>query len=195
MVNALQFRIELLGVDPPVWRRILVPEDYSLWGLHVAIQDAMGWLDYHLHAFRVVGSQSTYGIPDEDGDDLDEVFPDWDVQARDVFNDADPIGMYEYDFGDSWIHLIVFEDYANYEATESLPRCIGGGRRCPPEDCGGPGGYAEFLDAIRDPSHPEHGSMLEWAGGRFDPEEFDIASVRFDDPDERWRRAFADDQD
>ena len=58
-----------------------------------------------------------------------------------------------------------------------LPHCLDGANACPPEDVGGPPGYEELLDAIRDPRHEEHAAMLEWCGGAFDPTIFDIARV------------------
>jgi len=69
---AYRFLIVLPGTDPLVWRRILVPEAYSFWDLHVAIQDAMGWTDAHLHEFEVVdprGQLERIGIPLDDLDD------------------------------------------------------------------------------------------------------------------------------
>lgn len=81
-------------------------------------------------------------------------------------------------------------------ADESLtyPRCLAGEGRCPPEDCGGVHGYAEFLTAIIDPDHDQHQELLTWAGGPFDPEAFDPAAVTFDDPTRRWRNAFGGDR-
>ena len=84
--------------------------------------------------------------------------------------------MYEYDLGDSWIHDITVEQFRAGNGEERL-RCTGGARACPPEDCGGPPGYEMFLKAITDPSHEEHEAMLEWIGGQFDPEGFDVATV------------------
>lgn len=187
----IQFRIELLEVDPPVWRRIQVPEDYTLWDLHVAIQDSMGWLDCHLHAFRVVGSEVTFGIPDGDGDDPFDTKPDWEAKVQDVFSFRNRVGMYDYDFGDGWTHLVLFEGFKPREEGVRYPRCLAGARRCPPEDCGGPERYGELLIALQDVSHPEHESLLEWVGGAFDPEDFDANAVSFDDPKQRWDKAFA----
>lgn len=96
--------------------------------------------------------------------------------------------LYEYDFGDSWLHEVVLE--AHVPAPKKLPICLGGERACPPEDVGGPHGYEEFLAAIKDPRHEEHESMLEWVGGGFDPEVFDAEKVSFDPPKKRWRMAF-----
>ncbi len=65
--------------------------------------------------------------------------------------------------------------------------CIDGKRTCPPEDCGGPWGYKEFLKAIKDPRHKRHEEMTEWIGGDFDPEYFNISEVFFDDPKKAWK--------
>lgn len=187
-----QFRIELLWIDPPIWRRIQVPESYSFWDLHVAIPDAMGWFDCHLHAFRVVGLGGDVGIPDEDGIDSTETKPGWKIPIGPVFSEQRPLASYEYDFGDSWVHEIRSEGFHPVEKGVKYPRCLGGARRCPPEDCGGQHGYAMFLEAIADPSFPEHASYLEGVGGSFDPEEFHPADVLFDNPKKRWRTAFTE---
>lgn len=189
-----QFRIELLGIEPPVWRRIQVPADYTFWDLHVAIQDAMGWLDYHLHAFQIVGIDGEIGIPDEEWDESNPIRPSWDVQITDLFSEGRPLASYEYDFGDSWIHQIRFEGYHPAEESRHYPCCLNGARRCPPEDCGGVPGYEDFLRVIGDPTDPEHAAMLEWAGGSFDPEQFAPEAVSFDDPTERWRKSFENDE-
>ena len=85
--------------------------------------------------------------------------------------------IYVYDFGDYWRHRIVVEKVFTATRGGRDPACVGGRRACPPEDCGGTWGYAEFLEAIRDPDHEEHESMLEWVGGHFDPEAFDPSDV------------------
>jgi hypothetical protein len=187
--RVLQFKIELLGVEPPIWRRIQVPESYTFWDLHVAIQDAMGWRDYHLHAFRVIGSEDVIGIPDEEGDDPLETKPGWKLRVADYFTDQIPLAIYEYDFGSSWVHEVRFENLQDAEPGASYPKCVGGERHRPPEDCGGVHAYLELLKTLANPSDPEHASMLEWVGGSFDPEEFDAGSVNFDNPVDRWRRA------
>jgi len=184
-----QFRIELLGVEPPIWRRIQVPVDYTFWDLHVAIQDAMGWLDYHLHVFHLVGSESEIGIP---LDEVPQTLPGWELAVRERFAEYRPLASYEYDFGDSWIHEVRFEGYKPTEEGIVYPRCVDGARRCPPEDCGGVPGYEDFLRVMADPTAPEHESMLQWVGGSFDPEAFDPARIRFDDPAERWATAFSE---
>jgi len=195
--TALQFLIVLLGSDPLVWRRIQIADDSSFWALHVAIQDAMGWQDCHLHEFRVVhpetGKSNRIGIPDPDGLDDRPLAVGWDTAVSEFFNwvtisDGVP-AHYLYDFGDDWHHIVTIEDVVPRRSAR-YPRCVAGAGACPPEDCGGIHGFAEFLEAIADPKHPEHKSLLEWVGGTYDPGKFDPASVVFADPKRRWKQAF-----
>lgn len=193
--SVFRFMVTLRDVDPPVWRRIEVPGRYTFWELHVAIQDAMGWSDSHLHAFRVPdpdgGGVAEIGIPDEEPAEDGVVFlPGWERAIADFFRNPGDRAEYEYDFGDGWIHEVVLEAVAGEEPGARYPRCTGGGRACPPEDCGGPEGYAELLAILADRDDERHGEAMEWVGERFAPEEFDPASVRFDDPTMRWRIAF-----
>ncbi len=189
-----QFKITLKHIRPPIWRRIQVPETYSFWDLHVAIQDAMGWLDYHLHQFEMVnrstGMKVEIGMPDEEFDWDREVLPDWKQKIADYFSMENPSADYAYDFGDDWQHKIQLEKILPRERNVSYPICIKGKRACPPEDCGGTWGYQDFLEIIKNPNHQEHEEMLEWAGGEFDPEHFHVKEVSFDDPDERRKIAF-----
>ena len=83
--------------------------------------------------------------------------------------------IYEYDFGDGWRHEILFEGFPLADPKAKYPQCVEGERACPPEDCGGPWGYADYLAALADPQHEQHEEMLDWIGGSFDPEEFDPA--------------------
>ncbi|MFQ6078842.1 MAG: plasmid pRiA4b ORF-3 family protein [Thermodesulfobacteriota bacterium] len=186
----------LKDTKPPVWRRIQVPADYSFWDFHVAIQDAMGWLDYHLHQFDIFNLRKKrleiVGIPDDEfiSDWEEETLPGWEVPIRRLFTPGIRQATYLYDFGDGWKHTVLFEKSLPKEAGVSYPRCIGGRRKCPPEDCGGTRGYRDFLEAISDPAHEEHEEYLTWVGGSFDPDDFDPGSVKFDDPSWRWQIAF-----
>lgn len=198
--NTLQFKVTLAHVTPPVWRRIEIPASYSFWDLHVAVQDAMGWLDYHLHMFVVpnprTGEVDEIGIPADDAFlDDPECLPGWDVPVAEYFQTVGTCCAYEYDFGDGWVHEIELESIGRRESGGKYPRCLGGERACPPEDCGGPGGYAELLTTIASPTDGEYERMLEWLGGSFDPESFTPAQVRFDNPHKRWRIAIAGDDD
>ena len=190
-----QFKITLKGTKPPIWRRILVPETYTFWDLHVAIQDAMGWEDYHLHEFTLLspktGRKVKIGIPsDEDADFGWEVLAEWNQKIAHYFSSENSKADYVYDFGDGWEHSIKLEKILPRETGVAYPRCIGGKRACPPEDCGGIGGYAEFLEAIGDPANELHEDMLDWVGGSFDPDDFDPNDVEFEDPDSRFKLAF-----
>ena len=191
--NVYQFRIDLADIRPPIWRRIQVPEAYTFWDLHVAIQDSMGWLDYHLHEFEIMDPSSRekckIGIPDEEFG-YEKVFPGWRRKIADYFSLENPKAKYVYDFGDYWVHNLKLEKILPREKGVKYPRCIKGKRACPPEDCGGTGGYEEFLEAIMNPKHEEHEEMLRWIGGEFDPEYFDPKEVVFEDPDKRFKIAF-----
>jgi hypothetical protein len=172
-----QFLIVLLGTAPLVWRRILVPEAYSFWDLHVAIQDSMGWTDSHLHEFEIVdltGHFERIGIPLDDLDDVRPTTAGWNVPISKVLVHGIGPMRYRYDFGDDWEHTLEFE---GVEAADGgrYPRCVAGAGACPPEDVGGTRGYAQFLHVIRHPTHPEHAETLTWAGGAFDAYAFDPA--------------------
>jgi hypothetical protein len=191
--HVYQVLILLPRTDPLVWRRIQVPESYSFWDLHVALQDAMGWKDYHLHEFVLVdsktGRQKRIGIPDDEMPDERPCQPGWKVPIAKYLNyGTDPV-RYRYDFGDDWEHTVEFEELLPHDGGE-YPRCVAGAGACPPEDVGGTTGYTEFLKVIRKRRHPEHRSMLQWSGGSFDPNAFDPTAVTFDDPWKRWETAF-----
>lgn len=144
--------------------------------LHQVIQFAMGWHDCHLHSFAIEGVTYSYPHPDTDWEDSGDV-----DYRRVTLTKAVPIEKatfsYEYDFGDGWTHEIAVEKIADAAEDIRSPVCVAGERACPPEDVGGVWGYAEFLKAIRNPKHAEHAHYLEWIGGTFDPEAFDLDAV------------------
>ena len=187
-----RFKITLRDIKPPIWRRIQVPETYTFWDLHVAIQDAMGWEDYHLHEFEIAdpstGLKVNTGIPDEDFGR--EILPGWKQKIADYFSMGNRLAEYIYDFGDNWEHIIKLEKILPRDKNVGYPICIAGKRACPPEDCGGIWGYENFLEIINDPDNEEYEDMIEWVGGEFDPEHFDVKEVSFDDPDKRRKIAF-----
>lgn len=167
-----QLKITLHNTKPPIWRRVQV-KDCSLAKLHGIIQGSMGWYDSHLHSFEIGGEQ--YGEPDP-MDDFD-VSPESKMKLSQIVQEGLKKFSYTYDFGDNWEHTVEVEKTLPAEPGARYPRCIDGKRACPPEDCGGTWGYQDFLNKIKDPKHPEHEEMLEWAGGDFDPEEFDIERI------------------
>lgn len=165
-----QLRVALRDVTPPVWRRLQVPGGYTLDRVHRVIQLAMGWQDRHLHSFEIGARQ--YGPPDPLGELA--VWDELDTRLDRVAGKGD-LFRYLYDFGDWWEHEVAVEDVFGADLEERYPICAGGERACPPEDVGGPRGYAELLAALADSDHPEYESMRAWLGRAPDPEEFDPA--------------------
>lgn len=129
----------------------------------------MGWTNSHLHAFEV--GRERYGEPDPGGEL--EFADEGRVKISQVAAGGHKKFTYTYDFGDDWRHAIVVEKVLDAEPGVRYPRCVAGKRACPPDDCGGPWGYADFLEAVRTPGHERHREVLEWVGGPFDPEQFD----------------------
>ncbi len=171
-----QIKISLIGVKPPIWRTVLVPGDLGLGAFHEVIQVAMGWTDSHLHQF--IANKKFYGVPDDDFELEMEDETKYKL-AQLLKKEKDSI-IYEYDFGDSWEHKILLEKILPDDGKTVLPVCIKGKRACPPEDCGGIWGFEELLETIADTNHPDHEDMLEWVGGEFDPEEFDLEEINED---------------
>ncbi len=170
--TVLQLRINLEEVDPAIWRRLLVPAGIRLDKLHDIIQVAMGWTDSHLHAFTIGSKRYGMHLDDFAEGELDEK----------KFTVLKAVGSerrfrYEYDFGDDWQHQVVVEEVIKVPAELPFAVCLDGQRTCPPEDCGGPYGYANLLNAIEDPGHEEHDEYIEWVGDDFEPEEFDLATT------------------
>jgi hypothetical protein len=171
-----QIKVTLNHSKPPIWRRLQVPGQTRLDELHLMLQVAMGWWNEHLHQFTV--GQTTYS---ELRPDLEMWEPEFMDESKYRLNQIAPGEkskfVYEYDFGDSWEHVILVEKVLPPEQGVHYPRCIKGKRACPPEDIGGVWGYGYFLEAIKDPNHPEHADMREWVGDDFDPEVFDLEEV------------------
>ena len=190
-----QFNIILEHIEKPIWRCIQISDQCTFWDLHVAIQDAMGWTDSHLHEFCVTNpatSKKEYiGIPDDEGDEVHPLLAGWDCKVEDYIKLTSNHKMfYLYDFGDSWGHLIKFEG-EHEKQPGKYPRCLAGERACPPEDVGGVPGYERFVSIIKDPKNEEREEFLEWVGGVYDPEKFDPQSVKFANPKIRLRNLFA----
>jgi len=195
--HVFQFKIELLEILPLIWRRILVPVDYNFWDLHVAIQDSMGWSDYHLHHFEIRGKgkrkETRIGIPDFDRmDDLEEVYPGWEIPVFTYFNDLGVEAKYLYDYGDFWMHCIKLEGYIYREKGIKYPICIGGDRACPPEDCGSLSGYHNVIETLSNPENEDYEEMKTWVGENWNHEKFNKDDVSFENPYKRWNTAFLD---
>lgn len=177
--NVLQLKITLEHSKPPIWRRVEVLDTFTLKHLHDIIQTVMPWESSHLHSFKV--NNSYYSVKYKDMfDDMDDMEDAAKVKLKAAFQKEKAAIHYEYDFGDSWNHKIVLEKIMEPEPNVHYPRCTAGKLACPPEDCGGIWGYYELLEAIKDPNHPEHEDMLDWVGGEWDAEEFDIDTINQD---------------
>jgi hypothetical protein len=195
MRQVLQFKITLLDIKPAIWRRIQISDLCTFWNLHVAIQDAMGWEDCHLHEFRVIDpteqEQVRMGIPFDDDPEDYITLPGWDYKVRDYL-ELNPSMLYIYDFGDCWEHSIEFEGLVDKLPDTKYPRCLDGQRNCPPEDVGGYWRYDDFLKSLKDKKHPQHRVNRNWIGGSFDPEEFDADTIKFTNPSVRLNRLLND---
>jgi hypothetical protein len=167
-----RLKVTLRDIRPPIWRRVEVPGHVSLHALHEILNEAMGWTDSHLHDFEIGGVE--YTVPDDDMDPDRPAEDDrrWRLDA--VVTGVGTPFLYRYDFGDDWRHDVLVEAIDPPDPAVAYPRVTAGRRRCPPEDCGGPWGYAELLAVLADPGDPEHASTLESIGGTIDPEAFSI---------------------
>ena len=169
-----QLKISLQHINPPIWRRVQT-DDCSLDELHDIIQIAMGWEEEHMHAFVIDGEQ--YGDVQRGGEFEHDSRS---VRLSDLVEQGHARFRYDYDFGDEWKHIIEIEKTLPAEEGVYYPCCAKGERACPPEDCGGPYEYPYLLDKLQDPKHEEHEDTLEWVGGEFDPEAFDLEEVNDD---------------
>ena len=170
--SVFQLRVQLREVDPVVWRRLLVPGKVRLDKLHSMFQAAMGWTDSHLHCFRIGGL--TFGSQYDD-------YPPEELFEGSVTL-LEAIGgerhfVYEYDYGDGWDHDVVVEDFSGLRLGLKFAVCLDGQNACPPEDCGGPGGYRGMLEALKDPRHERREGFVAWLGGEFDPAFFELAEA------------------
>ena len=166
-------KVTLRGSKPPIWRRFEVPADVTLYQLHQILQVMMGWADSHLHQFqrgRVVYGQSDreFGV---------RRVNERKTRLHEVLHGQKDRMRYEYDFGDGWEHELVLEAVTSVSAENRHPRVLKGRGACPPEDVGGMWGYYEFLEAMRDPKHPNYDDMVGWWGGPFEPDKFDLEGI------------------
>lgn len=166
--TCVRIKVTLADVAPEVMRRLVVPLTFRLDRLHLTLQAAFGWTDSHLFAFHAGGM--SWGIPNPDGD---FGHPSIDARKSRLYDIIRETGAktihYLYDFGDGWDHVIKLEKWFENTPMDGLPFLLEANGRCPPEDVGGPPGYADYLEALGDPAHPEHESMQRWGPDAFDP--------------------------
>ncbi len=176
--RVLALRLRLAEVDPAIWRRIEVPDDWTLLKLHDAIQVLMGWYDYHPWRFETKGVK--YALPDPDGASsrvrVRPKDPGRTTLSGVLKRPRDRI-RYTYDFGDNWVIDVVLEAVLTPEAGVQYPRCVDGERAGPPEDVGGAAAFQEFLEALADRYHERHEEFKDWIGGTWNAGAFDLAAV------------------
>ncbi len=172
-----QLKVTLLGTSPPIWRRLLVPADVTLAQLHDVLQAAMGWQECHMHEFSAGGRHFGQPNPEDRFMGMPPVENERTVRLSRVLGRVGAKAIYTYDFGDSWEHAIVLQKRLCADPTTAYPVCTGGELACPPEDCGGIGGFYDLLDALRDPAHEQHDEMNDWVGDDYDPDAFSIDAV------------------
>lgn len=198
--KVFQFRVELLGVTPLIWRRIQLADTCTFWDLHMAIQGAFAWNDSHLHEFSVPGENNqvvSIGIPMQSDFGVEPALAGWDQPVGDHLSEKCARVTYCYDFGDNWQHEVILEDIVEAGRGKKYPCCTAGERAGPPDDCGGVRGYEELLEILADPEHEEYASSHRWAAsmkglrGKFDPEAFDEQRVRFADAAKRLKQVLA----
>jgi pRiA4b ORF-3-like protein len=167
-----EIKIQLRYINPPVYRILRIPSRTSLLKFHKLLQRSMGWKNYHAYLFEVEWKR--YGEHPEQWDF--EVFDFHAITLEKIFSGGTKSLIYDYDMGDGWRHDIELLGTLEVEGKEE-PACIAGARACPPEDCGGTPGYENLLETLADPMHEEHDELLEWIGGKYDPEKFDLEAV------------------
>jgi hypothetical protein len=172
-------RIELLEIEPLIWRRVRVDGAVTLKQLNEILQIVMGWRNKHLHEYRT--RKLVIGIKDaEESDEREALQDENDWSLTDLLETGVSEFEYLYDFGDDWVHRVVLEPATRSREPGPSPLCLAGENACPPEDVGGPHRYGEFLQALADPAHTEHESQLEWIGGVWDPKGFDLNRINHD---------------
>jgi hypothetical protein len=172
-----QIKVTLLGTDPPIWRRLLVPADLTLERLHDVLQLAMGWEDCHMHEFRI--GQQIFGTPDPEESlmGMPSTVRESAVRLSRVLGKAGAKAVYTYDLGDDWEHRITVEKVLAPEPGRAYPACVDGQRQGPPEDCGGVYGFYSLLESIGNPEHEQYEEMTDWLGDDFDPEAFSVDEI------------------
>lgn len=185
-----QFKIQLKHItNPPVWRRILIADNYSFYDLHMAIQVAFGWENAHLYQFSPSGYNSYPVIKDHMEDDFedailglseDKSMDAEETELSEIFHSEKQKFTYIYDFGDDWVHQITLENIL--DEIHIFPQLVAGKGQCPPEDCGGAWGYENLKEILADPKHPEYESMTEWLimydGETWEPNKFIISEYQ-----------------
>ncbi|WP_037583808.1 plasmid pRiA4b ORF-3 family protein [Stigmatella aurantiaca] len=173
--------VELVGIQPAIWRELHVRSGMPLSRLHEVLQAAFGWTHSHMHMFEDTSGLQYGHKAAGNADDIGFGGPPLRDERKYTVADIAPrprnTFSYIYDFGDDWVHRIRVKKVQPPERSGRYPSCTAGDRAAPPDDCGGVPGYVRLLEILRNPRHEEHEEMLEWIGGSFDPEAFDLKAT------------------
>jgi hypothetical protein len=161
-----QFKVTLAESKPPIWRRVIVPAEFTLNDLHDVIQACFAWDHSHLFDFEILGGL----FNDQSPSSLARKLHSLKLSVKDKLK-------YTYDFGDNWLHILLLEKVLPYDERHSYPYCVTGKRAAPPEDCGGIWGYDYKLEVLANKNHPEYEDISEWMGDDTTPELFDLDHV------------------
>ena len=168
--------ISLMGSEPEIWRRVSVPGDFTLDKLHRVFQIAMGWDDSHLHQFEI-GKRAYVAAWDYEDNYKQGMEIEEETLLCEVIRRKGQKFLYLYDFGDGWQHEVRVEDFGPSVTQVKYPKCLAGECACPPDDCGGIGGYYNMLEALGNRNHRDHETYRDWISGDFDPDAFSLGSV------------------
>ena len=176
-----KLKISLLDAPYPIWRELLLDGTLTLRQAEICMLHCMQWTFSHLFDIEVNGKRYS-----KDEEFIDECDGELDTKHTldEVFRNK-PIGILTYDYGDSWTHEIIVEEIL-HDSTLPTPYCIAGQGACPPEDCGGVWGFQDMLKNLEDPDSDEYEELIEWLGGEFNPNDFDIKQVN------KWKIYYRD---
>jgi hypothetical protein len=190
LAEQIILKITLAGSDPKIWRRVEVHSGLTLHDLHYVIQCVFEWTDSHLYQFLVPPGGKLTRTAMRDATRYHALPPDpffSDLGRSDNPADEALVGrvftpdckqiVYEYDFGDSWEHLVKLEKRSPGGDQDHVPQCLAGENAAPRDDMGGIPGYSMWLEALKDPAHEMHDEAVQWLGQDFDPARFDLEAA------------------
>jgi len=180
MEEIIQLKISLIGSKPVIWRRVLVNGKMTFQELHCVIQLSMGWTNSHLHEFVVNRTRISEPFEDIEDEFNEDLVDSSTVTLENEIAKGINSFIYIYDFGDYWEHKVTVEKFLPVNEKIKYPTCVAGKKKCPPDDCGGIYGFSNLLKTISNKNDPEHEDMLEWLGGEYDPDYFDLSEINHD---------------
>lgn len=167
-----QFRVDIKGAKPPIWRRVQVEKKIVFGEFHFILQNIFNWEGYHMHQFFI--DDKTI-ITDTEGEYYEPIYEneieESEVKLSEFFKKEGDKMIYNYDFGDDWDHEVKLEKILDRESKKNYPYLVTGKRIAPIEDCGGIWSWENICEAMRNKNHPERKEILEYIN-EFDPSDF-----------------------